>query len=84
MDPLPLPLGLLVIVNHGALVIAIHEHPLLVEIEKFPDEMSDPTDTLAGETVKAQVAAAWEIVTICAPTAIVPLRPRPSGLMSTE
>ncbi len=49
--PLPLPLAPLVIVNHGALLVAVHAHPLFAATEKLPVERSDPTDTLAGENV---------------------------------
>jgi hypothetical protein len=47
--PSPVPLGALVIVNHGALVDAVHAHPLFAATEKLPVEASDPTDTLEGE-----------------------------------
>ena len=81
---MPLPVGALVIVNQAAVLVAVHAHPLFADTEKLPVDTSDPTDTLAGDNVKVQVAAAWEIVTICPPTAIVPLRPRPSALIPTE
>jgi hypothetical protein len=49
MVPFPLPLGALVIVNHGELLDAVHAHPLFAATEKLPVETSAPTDTLAGE-----------------------------------
>ena len=81
--PLPLPVVALVMVNHGALLAAVHAHPLLAVTEKLPADACPETDTLSGDNAKVHVAAACETVTICAPTAIVPLRPVPSGLAAT-
>jgi hypothetical protein len=81
--PSPLPLGALVIVNQAALLVAVQAHPLLAATEKLPADTSDPTETPDGDSVNVQVAAACETVTICAPTAIVPLRPKPSGFWPT-
>lgn len=47
--PFPLPLGGLVTVSHGALLDAVHAHPLFADTEKLPVATSDPTDTPAGE-----------------------------------
>jgi hypothetical protein len=49
--PLPLPPGVLVIVNHAAPLAAVHAHPLAAATEKLPVAAADPTDTLVGDKV---------------------------------
>lgn len=81
--PFPLPVAALVIVNHAAVLVAVQAHPLFAVTEKLPADASAATETLAGDKVKEHVAAACETVTICPPTAIVPLRTMASGLAAT-
>ena len=83
MLPLPLPVAALVIVNHGALLVAVQLQPAFVVIENVPDATSDPTDTLAGDSAYVHGAAACETVTIWPPTAMVPLRVVELGLTPT-
>jgi hypothetical protein len=51
MVPLPLPLLALVIVNHGAPLVALQLQPDVAVIEKLPFTASDPTEMLEGATV---------------------------------
>ena len=75
--PLPLPLGALVIVNHGALLDAVHPQPLFAHREAARRNGRSDGHARGREHIGA-LAAACDTETICAPIAIVPLRPKPS------
>jgi hypothetical protein len=61
-------------VIHAALLVAVHEQlvPLVTPNEPLPPV--DGVDALLEPSVKAQGAPDWEIVNVCPPTVIVPVR----------
>jgi hypothetical protein len=48
--PLPVPLAALVMLSHGAPLVAVQLQPAVAAIEKVPDAAVDPTETLAGDS----------------------------------
>lgn len=73
--PLPLPLVPAVIVNHDALLAAIHAHPLPAVTVTGPAAPAlAATDSVVGFTKYEHGAAAWFTVTVRPPMVSVPVR----------
>jgi hypothetical protein len=62
--PFPLPLAPLVIVNHEALLVAVHEQPVCAVTAVEPVPPFAAIDWLVGLIAYAQVAAAWVTVNV--------------------
>ena len=79
-DPLPVPLAPDVIVNHAALLTAVHAQPaVVVTVTVVPGPPAAPIDWLVGAIVYAQAGGAAACVTVNVWPAIVsvPVRSAP-------
>jgi hypothetical protein len=74
VDPLPLPLAPPVIVNHAALLVADHAHPVGEVTLDDPVAAAALVDWLAGEIEYVQGAAACVTEYVCPAIVSVPVR----------
>jgi len=74
MDPFPLPLAPLVIVNQLSLLVAFHEQLPPADTEIVPDAAAAETERAVVEIVTVPHPPAWVTVNVLPPIVKVPLR----------